>query len=1634
MNTLLHARWWLRLGLGSLCLAGLAGFWGCQAPPPAKPADAQRMPATLYAEVVALDQVICYNRFGSHNPYGMIYALKEDVVAENGGRELSPGRVRLRDDQRPRPLVLRMNVGDTLHVRFTNLLHPDPKERYGDLDRLSARCPEWAQYNAGKTPAAPADPLKDAPLTRTASLTVNGLTPVRDSRSPDRSAGLVPLQPGEQIDYYWKAEREGEHLFYSLGAPSGGQGDGGSLVHGLFGAVIVEPAGSRWYRSAVTADRLAAATRNGIVDYEAADAQGIPLLNLLRKEGPDDYRLVGGGLDAIVVGTPKNPQSIYREFTVMFHDELKTRYAAPFQALDTDDENNPLRLQVVGVRDGFGVNYGASGLGTILLANRAGLGPAGNCPECFYEEFFLQSWANGDPALLARYPDDPANVHHSYLNDRVVIHNFHAGPKETHVFHLHAHQWESSQSGQANYLDSQTIAPLQGYGYRIAHNGSGNLNKTPGDSIFHCHLYPHFAQGMWGLWRVHDVFEDGTRRLPDGLLGTGTDPLTGTVAGGTPIPAVTPLPGQAMPPRPDYLAQVPGYPFYIPGEPGHRAPQPPLDMAEDAGLPRHVVIRGERTFPGGPTVPEQFQAGDLEAKLTRLSLRVLPENGTPLEKKAMQFHARTLHPSRTPEGRNASFITNGRAPQPGSPFADPCGPGAKLTRYQASIIDTDLVVNKHGWHDPQARINVLDGDVAQFEGKPTDRAEPFFFRVHSGDCVEFRHTNRTAEATKTDHFQVATPTDTVGQHIHLVKFDVTSSDGSGNGFNYEDGTFARAAVEERIDATHGPGGSAVDDQGRPVRLEANGQYQATLQRWWVDPHYHYQDQGHGVPPYYDATLGTVFTHDHFAPSTIQQHGFYNAMLVEPQGSTWTTPDGQPLAVGAAVGSRANVVKADDPAHHPDHREFALAVADFALLYDCGSKEAALRGGCPDAPGFDPPAAEAGEEPSPPPGPVLARTLSQWSGQHGAPVDPPKLPEAISTHHHDPYLVNYKNEPIPLRMFERDSNGHFTRLRRAGSDDLIDPADSAWLFSSYSPHGDPFLAPFLAYEGDRVQFRLIQGAQEVQHTFNLHGLHWRREPFNPNSPRVAAQEIGISEHFEMDLPKVNVSGGVESLDYLYTFGSTDAMWNGAWSLLRVFAGPDAPLRGCGDAPCATLAREKLAALPANPEGRVERPIPAGGACPAGAPVKPFCVRAVQAGPMHYDPAHHIADPDALAFVLDQVKIADPLACDWGHPLSPQGEPLVIRANAGDCLVVHLKNDLPSSLPDTPGDARLPGIVSVNAADIPPSSRVSLRPQIVPFLAGSQGYGFEAGFNAIDPAPGGRSRGYHALAAGQELDQPYRWYAGLLREGEAEPYLPTLKGGAPGCPSGEERLCREGLGPVNLASFGDVMEHVTHGLFGGLIVEPAGATYYDPAQARFLPDGRIDDRSPTLAAGGHALVARPDGSYFREHVLFYQDGLNLHRQGRPIPDCLVCDDSYDLGERGVSYRSAPFWARLGLDSPNRRQDWVDLNTQAFPPDFFLASQGAIPTPTLVARAGEAVRIHVLQPGGRSRQRTFTLLGHGYADLPPLPRCGSPGAALISPGKAITAELEAGAAAGTWLYRDGPANMFSGGAWGQFVVEPR
>lgn len=128
--------------------------------------------------------------------------------------------------------------------------------------------------------------------------------------------------------------------------------------------------------------------------------------------------------------------------------------------------------------------------------------------------------------------------------------------------------------------------------------------------------------------------------------------------------------------------------------------------------------------------------------------------------------------------------------------------------------------------------------------------EPLFFRAANNDVIEYWHTNLVPAYYELDDLEVRTPTDILGQHIHLVKFDVMASDGAANGYNYEDGTFSPEEVRERIDSINQTGGlwdaahkhrrmlkpksiKEVGDGPAPGKAWVGAQ--ATVQRWWLDP-------------------------------------------------------------------------------------------------------------------------------------------------------------------------------------------------------------------------------------------------------------------------------------------------------------------------------------------------------------------------------------------------------------------------------------------------------------------------------------------------------------------------------------------------------------------------------------------------------------------------------------------------------------------------------------------------------------------------------------------------------------------------------------------------------------------------------
>lgn len=405
-------------------------------------------------DIEAISLPIVYNRFGDHDPNGLMYVLKQDSERiQRKARELfvlpTP-----QPYEEVRPLVIRANVGDTVQINFENKLD------------------------------------------RRASIHVQGL-PYNVLTSDGANVGCNPdTTTAGSIRYTWQADKEGVYLFSDMADTR--SGEDGTNVHGLFGAIIVEAAGSTW-----------------------------------------SDPVTGGPLDSGLFADIYHPaKPAFREYAVFFHDELE---------IDTKDGQPPVDPHT-GLPNGTtAISYRSE-----PMRNRLPLDHHGD-PADIDEDISMSSWAYRDPA-----PPIPK----AYVGDPAKIRLIHGGVKETHVFHLHNHQWRlEPEDPKSTIIDSISISPQECYTLDILY-GAGSQNGMIGDAIFHCHLYPHFHEGMWTLWRVFDRLQDGTGTYPDG----------------TPIEALMPLRDRPLPPEKDDLH--PGYPTFVEGTFGEEPLQPPLGVLE----------------------------------------------------------------------------------------------------------------------------------------------------------------------------------------------------------------------------------------------------------------------------------------------------------------------------------------------------------------------------------------------------------------------------------------------------------------------------------------------------------------------------------------------------------------------------------------------------------------------------------------------------------------------------------------------------------------------------------------------------------------------------------------------------------------------------------------------------------------------------------------------------------------------------------------------------------------------------------------------------------------------------------------------------------------------------------------------
>ncbi len=258
-------------------------------------------------------------------------------------------------------------------------------------------------------------------------------------------------------------------------------------------------------------------------------------------------------------------------------------------------------------------------------------------------------------------------------------------------------------------------------------------------------------------------------------------------------------------------------------------------------------------------------------------------------------------------------------------------------------------------------------------------------------------------------------------------------------------------------------------------------------------------------------------------------------------------------------------------------------------------------------------------------------------------------------------------------------------------------------------------------------------------------------------------------------------------------------------------------------------------------------------------------------------------------------------------------MVIRAAAGDCIRVTLRNRLPgAALGNTTGRSVVPdlatystiqgiakrdrfnieGATTFNSNLFRPSAYVGLNPQLVAFDVNLDG-GTLVGANPESTIVSGLT-GRPIIAPGTTTT--YNWYAGDIK--------PTPQG---------TLLTRLTATPVEFGGANlmpaDKIKQGAKSMVGALAIEPAGATWTE--------DLTVFDHQ-TGAATGRATrtQAKVNNDAFRSFSLVMTKGLTqYYADGTPVEHMNgegvgIPEDSQEASAMALNYGIEPMWFRFGL----------------------------------------------------------------------------------------------------------------------------
>jgi FtsP/CotA-like multicopper oxidase with cupredoxin domain len=838
------------------------------------------------------------------------------------------------------------------------------------------------------------------------------------------------------------------------------------------------------------------------------------------------------------------------------------------------------------------------------------------------------SYSFGDPATP---------IPRSYVGEGVKTRLMHGGSEVFHVHHLHGggDRWRRNPNADANndfwkgltkvpdpnlssiHLDSQSIGP--GTSYNLEHEcGAGGCQQGVGEFLFHCHIGHHYISGMWSFWRVF-----------------GTDQTAMRNFNGRPL-AVVPE-----------LFQNPANPL---------SPPAPPALGVSAGELIGLTVDDGRTL----VADSDLVNSNTQMALTEWITTQLPPAGERLDK----FDATVWNWTST--GADGGYQVWGE-PESDQPFAGYVSAtpserpevlfNPKNGRYTWPLFRPQMgqrppFTARHSgapWLGEEMKEGRLDGLCAKNGVDPNvdvgnvakrfypvssitlpiqitaDKQDPNgqIFVLNEEEAA-VRNGDKPAQplairsnvgdcveivfTNKIPDSDLNKDFSKTNIHSHFVQFDTQASDGVITGFSYEQAV-RPIESEGRTLTSLASAGSATLSVNHTDRLRPG---------IWL---------GIGLG---EGTCGTTAEGQPKPCTEIRQI----AAIPDSQTIVLDSPLDNNHAAGEAAGVEfvryhwySDVDFGTVFYHtHVEFKDWDHGLFGTHIVEPKGSTY------------HDP---QTGEE-------VRSGTLVDIRVDPGAGGNP--VAAGVEGSFREFMLFLHNNNPV---------EGQFTlgggTINLRAEPWRLREGEPTYRFSSVT-HGDPHTPTVRAYVGDPVVVRgmgLVERVGGVRFT----GHRFQKERVNANSDTRDATFLGISERFDVSLE--GGAGGPAGYpgDFLYYSTVGRDFESGAWGLLRVHDTSQGDLQPLPDraTPAGGSGFPQLATTGEAPPSLRDGP---GDVCPDGASVRSYSIVINDASIIY----NELSAPDNNAVVYQL----------HGRTSTKARTPMVMRANAGECLRVDLRN--------------------------------------------------------------------------------------------------------------------------------------------------------------------------------------------------------------------------------------------------------------------------------------------------------------------------------------------------------------------------